>query len=282
MKTRKYTYLSLVLSFFMAAPITALGMSSARSRSNSVKMRASELGKKPNEQVWSGSVRTGMSKNQDEYSDYFSSTNFEISRALGNGKTLSVSTSYSQPVSDDQDKVKRYGIGDLDLSLGWDELYRFNESGSLAGSIGFTGPSSRTSRLASMNGAFNGSLSTSWKLPQNFRFSTNHGLTLFSYQYDTANDDGDVYNSPFGTSNGISLGWGANSFRITGSYSLYYTQNYAKTDIWVQSVGSSVSYSFTNSISAALGFSWRDRILTNNSLFDDDTTVTSLSVSYAF
>lgn len=270
----------------MAAP-AAMGVpgspgAESRMKAKAAAKESAKIGEAPAERGWSGSVRTGMSKNQDEYSEYFSSTSFSLSRGLRNGKSLSISTSYSQPVSDDRDKVQRFGMGDIDISMGFDELYRFNESGSMAGSLGFVAPASRASRNASMNGAISGSLSTSWKLPAAIRFSTSHGLTLYSYQYDTADKDGYTYNSPFGTSNGVSLGWGKNGFRLSGSYSLYYTQNFAKTDIWVQSLASSVSYSLTKSISLALGFSWRDRILTNNSLFDDDTTVTSLSASYSF
>ena len=271
----------------MAAPIAAVGMPGAPGTSSRMKAKAAmkesaKIGKKPEERGWGGSIRTGLSKSQDEYSEFFSSTSFSLSRGLRNGKSLSISTSYAQPVSDDRDKVQRFGMGDLNVTLGFDEIFRFNESGSMAGSLGVTAPTSRASRNSSMNGAVNGSVSTSWKLPKAIRFSTSHSLTLYSYQYDTASERGGPYNSPFGTSNGISLGWGANGFRLRGSYSLYYTKNYANTEIWVQSVGTSVSYSVTKSISAALGFSWRDRIITNNSLFDDDTTVTSLSASYSF
>lgn len=281
MKRWKYTCLSLLLINLMAAGTVALGMP-ASSRSSSIKTQSSEvLGKAP-QKSWSGSLRTGMSKNQDEYSDWFSSTSASFSRTLFGKTSFSASTSYSQPVSDDQDRVKRYGIGDLNFSLSFAELYRFNDSGTLTGSLGVTAPTSRASRKASLNGSFAGGLGSSWKLPNNFSFGTRHNVTVYSYQFDTANANGTSYNSPFGLSNGVNLGFSYKRFNLGTNYSLYYTKNYADTEITVQSVGANMGFKVTQYFSVAAGYSWRDRILTNNSLFDDDTSVTSFSAAVSF
>lgn len=266
----------------LVRPGTALAQGASTLQRKELLATRDELGRPPQDSGWSGFIRTGMSRNQDEFSDAFSATSLSISRPLEKNRTFSFSTSYNQPVTTDQDVVRRYGFGDVDLGIGYENLYSFSDVGQLAGNLSFTLPTSRASRYASMRGAVTGGLSTSWKLPSNFSLSSNHSLTAYSYKYDTADADGNTYNSPFGLTNTVGAGWGYKQLRLNAGAGLYYTQNFAGTDITVQSFTSSVAYTFAANITTALGFSWRDRILTNNSLFDDDTTVTSFSVSYIF
>lgn len=217
----------------------------------------------------------------DYYSDYFtrlsSSLNYNLSESMG----LDFGFDYSQPIKDDEEQVRRYGFGDLSVGVSWPGLMK-SPGSSLAGSVTLVLPTSRASQKASLMTSVEMGLSYSvrWKL---FGISTSHAFIFSHYEFDTADEHGEVQNSPYGLNNSV-MGSIFITPRITlgGGGGIYMYQTYSGRNYQILSARTSLSVAATESLSFSAGYSWRDSLLTNNSFLDDDTTVASLSMSYSF
>ena len=255
----------LVLAFVWAQNSTAQ-VSAASSVSQGQKNIAQK------ESRWSGSAQWSLQKNQDYYSDYYTALTLGAAYKINKNFTGYAEAGYSQPVSDNEEKVKYYGFEDVELGVSTAPFYKNKYNFQVSATTSVALPTSETSQKSSLNASWSGGLLTATPLQKGFRVSTIHIVTLNSYTYETSNTMGTSYNYPYAFTNGITGSWSYKSFYSALSTSLTHIKNYANTEINIQSFRASLGYGFTNSLRSEIFGRWSDRTLTNNSAFDDDRT----------
>lgn len=234
---------------------------------------------------WGGSLGFGSSQNQDQFSDAFMSFSADISYQISPKSSFNIQMGYSQPYSSNADVVRHYGITDTSLAYSYD-LFAIETDGgndfSVNGFFDYTVPTSETSRKASLRGAGTFGVSPSYKWSR-LILSTSHSLTLNLYEYETADEFGSSYNYPYMLSNGFNFSLQIfDTLSWSSGYSLSHTKNYADTQIDIQSVSTSLSYKISKNYMVAAHYRWRDRLISNNALFDDDTSIVGMNIKYVF
>lgn len=221
---------------------------------------------------WHGSVQWVVQKNMDYYSDYFSGLNLGVSYAYNQNYSFYIETGYSQPISDNYERVRRYGLTDTEIGVNTAPFYKNKYNFQVSATSSITLPTSEISQRASLNGAWNGGIVTTTPLQYGFRVSTVHFASLNLYTYETANQMGSVYNYPYAFSNIASASWSHRRFYTVVSGTWSYLKNYANRDINIQALRAGMGYNFPKKVRAEVFGRWQDQVLTNNSIFDDDRT----------
>lgn len=195
----------------------------------------------------------------------------------------SISMSYSHPTDLDAERPDRWEWEDLSLRLIRPSLW---VSSSKKDRVNFYGtlrlPTSGTSQDASLYS----SLSLRAQYTHSFRkfiFSLSPTLVLAYHEYETADKIGFIKNSPLGLNLGASLRYQATSkLGANLSTSLYEYVDYDFNDYAVQTVAVSTDYALTSKTYLSAGIRWRDRVVTNNSLFDEDAVLAYTNLTYSF
>jgi hypothetical protein len=106
-------------------------------------------------------------------------------------------------------------------------------------------------------------------------------LSLAYHEFDTADEAGFLKNSPLGVTVGGSARYGlTRKLGFVASASVTNLFDYDFNSRNVQSVAGSVQYLVNKKIFVALVARWRDRVITNNALFDDSASLVGLNVGY--
>lgn len=221
---------------------------------------------------WTSSAQLSYSKNQDYYSDAFTSLGLGVGYKIKPNWMSYLEAGYSTPISNNPEKTERYGISDVDLGLNVGQIYKNKYNFTVGATTSLTLPTSTISKNSSLNAGWSGGLTTSTPLQYGFNVSSSHILFANWYRYETADEAGYSYNYPFGYSNSIALRWSKKSFYVSGSFGLTYLKDFADTEINIQSTRAAIGYSLTKIVSAEIYGRWKDRVLTNNSVFDEDNT----------
>lgn len=235
------------------------------------------LGNKQN--PWSGMVQWLTQKNQDYLSDYFSGVNLGAGYAYSDKITFYGLMGYQQPLTDNPEKIERFGTTDLEIGLNTSPFYKnkFNFQVSATSSINL--PTSEMSQRSSLQGSWNGGVVTTTPLKYGLRVSSVHILNLNAYEYETANVMGTVYNQPYSLSNIITGIWSQNLFYSTISASWIYFRDYADSNINIQSLRTAIGYNLSKKNRIEIYGRWRDRIISNNPVFADGTTFFGLMLT---
>jgi len=237
------------------------------------------------DQRWHGSLSLSSAKNQDQFSNGFMTSRAQLSYDLLSDTEFYADLIYRRPYTNVEEDVRQYGFDDFTLGFSktlftnqYENGVSFSTSGFLEGTL----PTAETSRKASLYGATSlGAITnTVWK---RIIFSTSHGFTLNFYEYETSDTFGSSYNDAYMINNGASLTWRiTNQINWTNAYTLYYLKNYANTENYIQAYANSLSYIVDHNFTVSAFFSWKDRIKTNNALFDDDNTYLGAGIRYVF
>lgn len=253
-----------------------LALSESETAPSSIK--ASRTKKKANKdegKAWSLSGSATAGKNLDYYSDYFSAFGFGGSYTFSKQYVVSIGSSYSQSLQEyvnpqDED---RYGFGDIGLDFSTPGIWKSPDGlTSFSPSISGVIPTSRASQKASLQGSISPGFSIGHSFTNWLTLTTNHSIDFNSYGYETGDEAGNYYNSPFGITNGIGLSSSYEFITLSVGYAYYYSIDAAGTNVSVQSLKGGMSLAVQKNISLSVGAKWQDRLLTNNALFDDDTT----------
>ncbi len=221
---------------------------------------------------WTGSAQWVMQKNQDYYSDYFSGLNLGVGYTYNPTYTFYGQFGYSQPLSENPEKVERYGVSDTEFGVNTSPFYKNKYNFQVSATSAITLPTSEISKRASLNGSLTGGLVTTTPLQFGFRVSTIHSVTVNSYTYETSNAMGTDFNNPYSTSNVLTGSWTYKNFYTSLSGGWTYLKDYADTDINIQSLRSAMGYSFPTSTRVEVYGRWRDRTISNNAAFADGKT----------
>jgi hypothetical protein len=217
----------------------------------------------------------------DYYSDYFTSLSSDLRYHVNDGLAMGLGFGYSQPIKDDEEQVSRYGFDDVSVGAIWPQLMKFPSS-RLSGSLNAILPTSRASQKASLMTSIEAGLNyfIRWKW---VGISTSHAAIFSHYEFDTADEQGEVQNSPYGLNNSVTGSiYLSPRFTVSGGGGIYLFQNYSGKNKQVLSARTSASFQVSQQFSLQAAYSWRDTLITNNSFLDDDTTTASLSMSYTF
>jgi len=228
---------------------------------------------------WKSQLSWSTSKNMDYYSDYFTRLNSNLNYGFSKDLSLGINLGYSQPINDNEEKVRRYGFQDISLIASFSN---FANSSKLSSSLELTLPASRASQKASLIASAEMGISylTRWK---KLGIRTYHSFIFNHYQYDTADEFGYIPNSPYGLNNSVTgTLYMHPRFRLLLGGGLYFYQTYAGKNKQVNSLSSSAQFLVTRNWNILASYSWRDTLVTNNNFLDDDTTVASLSTGYSF
>ena len=235
---------------------------------------------------WHGFVSTGYSRNRDQFSDGFYRTSFQLSYDLKPGRQVYANIAYLRPDSRYEDDVLRFGFSDLSVGLTQAAFkWKLSEKRAINCLAFFEGsaPTSDRSRRASLLGLATAGLAMNTMVSKKLILTSSHSFSYGLYQFDTSNQLGTQYNAPYFVGNGLSaIVRLTNQLNWINGYSFTYLENFNGTVIKINGLSSTLSYIYTPKISFGTFARWRDRLVTNNQLFDDDTVVTGAFGRYIF
>jgi hypothetical protein len=232
--------------------------------------QSKHLGKK--QQPWSGMVQLLNQKNQDYLSDYFTGLYVGAGYAYSDQITFYGLAGYHQPLSENPEKVERFGLTDFELGLNTRPFYKNQYNFQISATSSIVLPTSEISQRSSLLGSWNGGLVTATPLKYGLSVASVHMATLNAYEFETANKMGTVYNQPYSFSNILTGIYSVKNFYSTLSGSWIYMRDFANSDINIQGLRAAFGYRLTNKNRVEVYGRWRDQTISNNPVFADGTT----------
>lgn len=236
------------------------------------------------EKKFSGSAGISFGTGFDEFSESFGVYNFSGNYALGKS-SITVNAEYAHPLDGDAENRRRWMFEDLDIVWNAPAFKPVEISGqkiNLVPRLNYRAPISGTSRDASSYGSLTATLigSTNWG---RFTFILSPRLTVSHFEFETADQDGFVKNVPVAA---IMVG----AIRMTVIKNLYLTTSafyyggwdYSSNSVPVNGVSGNLYYQLNQKVGLTAFAGWRDRVFSNNSLFDDETSSMGLGVITSF
>ncbi len=243
------------------------------------------------ESPWGIFFNATATRGLDEYADTWSSENaLSLSYRIDDKSALGLSIGYETLIYENGGSLfnntdrdpDRFGLTDLDISYTrpkiWSDKYN-----TLVWSSTLSFPSSRLSQRNSLTIEGATQLALRYRPNAKLMLTPSLGTYYREYRYDTANAFGTIANSPFGITYGLS---GAYTFNSLFIGTLFYgqTQRYDFFNDWrtIQTAVAQLSANVTNTLNLSVGYRYRDRTVSNDSLFDDDRSIYYIGVGYVF
>lgn len=229
---------------------------------------------------WVFSASTSLLRGLDYYDKLYSNYGVSGIYRFDERQSLSLNLSYSNPSDLVVTFKEDWGFEDLVLNYSFNRIHKINQKTSMGFRAGLILPTSEKSRNTSLMGG------VSLTLPiisnyQRLRFVFTPGARLNAYQYITANKAGTILNYPFSLPVSLNTSYTLTRYLIP---SLVLSTNYLfdseGESINVMGLSANLTVAINNKFSLSTGYRWRDRRLTNYSLFDDDRSSMYLGVTY--
>lgn len=242
---------------------------------------SSSLETRPAASPWSAQLNLSGSRGSDEL-DYY---NFGGSATIGYSyrpwHSIYASAGFNRPSVNEVENPHRYGATDSTLGYAIRRLIHLRNGIEADGDLELTLPTSTISSRASMQAMIAPSLSVRYPLYRQSVFArSSHEIAYSFYRFETADEAGYRYNSPWMFTNGLGLGLRIYKTTTAVDYDFTHLIGYADTRINVQTLRVSMGVAITGRASVSAYARWRDRIVTDNALFDTDTRVIGLSFRY--
>lgn len=242
---------------------------------------------------WNTVLSQSFSRGLDEFNDtYFSSTSLSLSYRLNTWSALALSTGYNtialkddgQFFSNEDPDPNRFGLSNTSVSWSVPRIWSSqNKKTFLNYFLSTSLPTSRASQRSTLITSVSNGLTLRHRFQNRLLLSSFLSLRGSLHRKDTADVAGFSINSPVGLSYGAGLAYPILSRLIT---SLRYSQSqrldYEDNIDVFQSVSVSANYIAAASLSIFAGYSYSDRIITNDEVFDDDRSSIFMGVSYAY
>lgn len=229
---------------------------------------------------YSASLGASMGRGFDEFSESFGAYSFSGSYALGK-TSITLNADYSHPLDGDTDDVRPWRMSDLELVWNLSALKPLEVGGkniNLVPRLTYRIPNSATSRYASSYGSVVGTLISSLNVGR-FSFILSPRLTLSYHEYETADQAGFVKNTPFAAALvGTVRATVIKDVYLSGTLFVHNGWTYDFDVVPVTGVSSNIYYQATPTLGLMAYMTWRDRVYSNNSLFDDETSSMGLGV----
>ncbi len=228
---------------------------------------------------WTFAGSTSAVRGLDYYAKIYMSYSLSAIYKLKNRQSLSSSLSYSAPLDGNVTFPEDWGVGNFSLSYTKSRAFKIFKKGNTSFRASLVLPTSDSTKRSSSRGYLSLSVPTSfmWK---GTSLVVSPGLGLSSHKYKTANESGTRANSPLRIRMSLVASrmlYKKMSGYLSARYSTFtdYDFNFKQT----QSLGVGLSVPVYKGASVTGGYSWSDRLLSNNAVFDDDRSNYFLSLS---
>lgn len=176
----------------------------------------------------------------------------------------------------------RYGLTDLSISYTrpsvWSDKYN-----RLVWTSNLSLPTSRASQRNSLIADLSTGLALRYQPQRGLIITPSVGAYYREYTFDTANVFGTQANSPLGYRYGLSTSYVFNSWFIgAANYSQVRRYDFFNDWMTIQSGTVALIANATDVLNISVGYNWRDRIITNEPLFDRNKSIFFIGVGYVF
>ncbi len=235
-------------------------------------------------QPWSFKLSTGISSDlyKDENTIYNSFQSLNISRKHSNKISSNFLIIHDYRLSEyEEENNKNSKLKDIKASLLFKDLIK-TENYNISGSTGVIFANSKQSQDSSKNGSIFFGVNQGLSF-EKFYFFQNNIATVNSYEYKTPSKRAATYNEKFGVLNSLGLNYSfTDSLSIAALGSLYTSNSYADDQQQFQIYSVHTNYNLKNNLALILTFNSKDKIITNNSLFDETNSSYQLEIAYDF
>jgi hypothetical protein len=229
-------------------------------------------------------VGTAFGRGLDQYSEAYGNYSFSGSYSLSKS-SLTVNLDYSHPLDGDTDNTDQWRFEDIDFVWNAPALKPLNIRGqsiNLIPRYTYRAPLSKVSQNSTTYGSLISTLIVMTNVGR-FAFILSPQLSLSYHQYQTRDVAGSVKNVPVALSMaGTIRALVIKNLYLTGSYFYYQGFDYDLGSVPVNGLSSSLYYQATPKVGLTAFTSWRDRVYSNNSLFDGDTSSVGLGMIASF
>ncbi len=231
---------------------------------------------------FNASVSASAVRGLDEFDEESASYSGVIGMNINDNLRGDVSVGYSHPFDFDAERTDRWELDDVSLRLLKPSIWK-SESKSQNVSLigGLMLPTSGTSTDASLYSQVTLTARYTYR-HKKFTYALSPTLVGALHEFETADEAGFRKNSPLGAAVSGSVRWGiTRKFGVVAGASIYTLFDYDFNNRNIQSVSGALQYSVNKKMSLALSSRWRSRVITNNSLFDDDASRVALTLVYS-
>lgn len=195
--------------------------------------------------------------------NWYVSTTFEMNHTI---------TKYDDPDT-------QFTFGDTEVDVGNSHIAESSDhTWRLFGNGVFIAPTSKVSQKTGMRGLYGLNVGL-LKLFGPFMASFSNQFAVSDYRYETADIGGTQYNEIYSNWSKLNLTYRfLPSWALENRNSIYVYRNYAGNTRSVYRVSGGVSYMINANWSAVGRVQFKDRVVTNNSFFNDDNITASLAV----
>lgn len=233
--------------------------------------------KKKSDWTFAGSASTV--RGLDYYAKVYLSYSVSAIYKFKHQQSASTSLSYSVPVDGEVMFTEDWGLKDLSFSYNKGNILKLSKKTKTSLRLGLVLPTSEVSQRTTLKIGTSASLPTSLRWVGN-TFVVSPGLGASMHKYETADKAGTQENSPFYMS--LSLVASRTLYKkLSGSLSAGFVNlaNYDFSFKQIQFLGASMTLPLYGKTSLTGGYSWRDRRISHNAVFDDDRAKYFLSLS---
>jgi hypothetical protein len=193
-----------------------------------------------------------------------------------------VTVGYSHPFDLDAERTDRWELEDITLRLLRPSYWKSDSKSQNLAFIGsLTLPTSGTSQDASLYSRLRFTAQYTYRVGR-YTFAATPSITAALHEFETADEDGFLRNNPLGVTAGGSVRYAISSkLGVLAAVSIASLFDYDFQNRNVQSISGAVQYALNKKVFLQLSGRWRDRVITNNSLFDDDASQVALTMVYS-
>lgn len=178
-----------------------------------------------------------------------------------------------------EDADNHFAFGDTEIDVGSNNIAESSDHSLKAYFNGlFIAPTSKTSQKTSLRGTYGLNVGLLERFGP-FIASLSNQFSVSDYRYETADIGGTQYNEIYSSWTKLNLTYRfLPDWAFENRNSIYVYRNFAGNTRSVYRVSGGISYTINSTWSAVGRVQFKDRVVTNNSFFNDDNVTASLAV----
>lgn len=231
---------------------------------------------------YNASISASAFRGLDEFAEEGAYYEGVIGTYLNKNLRGDVTVGYSHPLDLDAERTDRWELEDVTLRLLRPSIWKSDSKAqnlSLIGAMRL--PTSGTSQDSGLYSSAAVTAQYTYRLKR-FTFAAAPRLGLSLHEFETTDEAGFLKNSPVSLGVGGSVRYGITSkLGVVAAARITNLWDYDFNSRNVQTVAGSVQYAVNKKVFLVLSGRWRDRVITNNSLFDDDASSVALTMVYS-
>lgn len=233
---------------------------------------------------FTGTLGATVGQGYDEFSEAFGIYTFSGNYILDTG-SLTLNAEYTHPLDGDTDNLNNWQLEDLEIVYNAPSLKPVEFGArkiNLRPRYALFAPTSNASSKAGLRVRAVASLIEYTSISR-FTFILSQSLSLSRHQFETVDQSGTIKNTPVSLSLAASIrATLIKNLMLTGTAFVVNSWAYDADYIPLTGLSSNLYYQATPTVGLTAFVSWRDRVLTNNSVFDDDASRMGLGIVKSF